>query len=202
MPVTVTVNGDTTVEPDETFDVELSNAIGATIAPPAEGRGTIVNDDLTSADLQASKTLVTPASEYAIGDNITFRVRAFNDGPAAATDVVVTDTLPAQVQFISATPSQGSCSGTTTITCNFGTIAGDAEATVDIVVRAVAPGNATNTATISSSIADPAAGNNSSNANFAVSGAAGAPALDDPMLLILAALLSATGLIVIGKKTA
>jgi len=42
--VTVTVNGDTLVEGDETFVVNLSNAVGATIAD-AQGVGTILNDD-------------------------------------------------------------------------------------------------------------------------------------------------------------
>jgi hypothetical protein len=43
--ITVLVNGDTLVEPDETFFVNLSNALGATIAD-GQGMGTIVNDDL------------------------------------------------------------------------------------------------------------------------------------------------------------
>jgi hypothetical protein len=43
--ITVSVNGDTLVEPDETFFVNLSNAIGATIAD-GQGQGLIVNDDL------------------------------------------------------------------------------------------------------------------------------------------------------------
>jgi subtilisin family serine protease len=42
--VSVTVRNDTTVEPDETFFVNLSSATGATIAD-AQGLGTILNDD-------------------------------------------------------------------------------------------------------------------------------------------------------------
>ena len=41
---TVTINGDTTSEPDETFLVNLGNASGATIAD-GQGVGTIANDD-------------------------------------------------------------------------------------------------------------------------------------------------------------
>jgi hypothetical protein len=44
--VSVTIHGDTAVELDETFMVDLSAAIGASIAD-AQGRGTIVNDDVT-----------------------------------------------------------------------------------------------------------------------------------------------------------
>jgi hypothetical protein len=43
-PITVLVNGDTTVEPNETFFVNLSNPTNATIADN-QGLGTIVNDD-------------------------------------------------------------------------------------------------------------------------------------------------------------
>ena len=42
--ITVLVKGDTAIEPDETFLVNLSNAMGATIAD-AQGIGTIKNDD-------------------------------------------------------------------------------------------------------------------------------------------------------------
>jgi hypothetical protein len=42
--ISVKVNGDTTVEPDEQFSVELSRASGATIGDGL-GVGTIVNDD-------------------------------------------------------------------------------------------------------------------------------------------------------------
>lgn len=43
-PLTVNINGDTTFEPNETFFVNLSNAVNATIAD-AQGVATIVDDD-------------------------------------------------------------------------------------------------------------------------------------------------------------
>ena len=42
--ITVLVKGDTLTEPDETFFVNLSNAVNATIAKP-QGLGTILNND-------------------------------------------------------------------------------------------------------------------------------------------------------------
>jgi hypothetical protein len=44
--VTVRLNGDTAIEPDETFFVNLSNEQDATIAD-SQGQGTILNDDLS-----------------------------------------------------------------------------------------------------------------------------------------------------------
>jgi hypothetical protein len=43
--ITVDVNGDTSVEPNETLTVSLSNPLGAKIVPPAVTTGTITNDD-------------------------------------------------------------------------------------------------------------------------------------------------------------
>ena len=45
--VTVVVNGDTTVEPNETFNVDLSTCVGCTITDN-KGVGTILNDDATT----------------------------------------------------------------------------------------------------------------------------------------------------------
>lgn len=49
----VTINGDTTIEPNETFLVDLSSAVGATSAD-AQGRGTIVNDDTAAPPRERS----------------------------------------------------------------------------------------------------------------------------------------------------
>ena len=56
--------------------------------------------------------------------------------PPFATGVQVTDTLPSGVTYVSATPSQGTCSETSgTVTCPLGTIASGQGATVDITVH-------------------------------------------------------------------
>jgi hypothetical protein len=60
----------------------------------------------------------------------------------------VVDTLPPQVALVTAVPSQGTCSGTTTVTCALGTINVSASATVTITVTAVTPGTAVNEATV------------------------------------------------------
>jgi CSLREA domain-containing protein len=48
--VTVFVSGDTTIEPNETFFVQLSNPVNATLGK-AKGTGTIVNDDGVAAPI-------------------------------------------------------------------------------------------------------------------------------------------------------
>ena len=46
--IDVTVNGDTTLETDETFTVDLSNPTNAVTISDAQGEGTITNDDAAS----------------------------------------------------------------------------------------------------------------------------------------------------------
>ena len=59
------------------------------------------------ADLAVTKTgLPDPVL---VGSNLTYTVTVTNNGPNNASNVMVTDTLPANVTFVSATPSQGTC---------------------------------------------------------------------------------------------
>ena len=99
-----------------------------------------------SADLSVTKTdSPDPVTE---GNLLTYTLTVSNAGPDDATNVVLTDTLPGSVTFVSATPSQGApCTGTTTITCNLGAISNGNNATVQIVVIPNTPGSITNNAT-------------------------------------------------------
>src|SRR5207245_272114 len=78
------------------------------------------------------------------------------------------DPLPAGLTLVSAASSQGTCSGTATISCNIGTVSAGAanDVTVTIVAtagQAAVPG-ITNTATVSATTADPSASNNTASA--------------------------------------
>ena len=84
------------------------------------------------------------------GNSLTYQITVTNHGPSMATDVIVTDALPSGLTLPAATPSQGDCSTTSTITCDLGSIASGADATITIVAN-VAPSAArtlTNTATV------------------------------------------------------
>jgi uncharacterized repeat protein (TIGR01451 family) len=110
------------------------------------------------------------------GQNLTYHLTVANNGvaagPSTTSGVTVTDTLPAGVTLVSKTPSTGSCSGTTTISCALGIFPGGASATIDIVVT-VSPsaGNGTtltNTARVSAVTADPNSTNNTAAASTTV----------------------------------
>ena len=99
------------------------------------------------ADLSVTKT-GSPDAVVA-GDSLTYTLTVTNDGPSQATGVILTDTLPAGVTFDGANPSQGSCSEAAgVVTCDLGSLAGGASATVIVVVIPGAAGTVTNTARV------------------------------------------------------
>jgi uncharacterized repeat protein (TIGR01451 family) len=120
-----------------------------------------------SADLSISKSASpNPATQ---GQSLTYTITVANAGPSAASDVVVTDPLPAGVSFVSVTPSQGSCSGMataacgggTTLSCGLGTLGSGGSALLTIAVVPTQAGTVVNHASVSSSTRDPNPDNNS-----------------------------------------
>jgi endoglycosylceramidase len=120
-------------------------------------------------DLSLTKT--DSPDPIVAGQTLTYKLTARNAGPTAATNVTVTDTLPASVSFQSATSSQGSaCTrpSATVVRCNLGGLASGGQATVTIKVKPQSPGTITNRATIAASEADPYIVNNTAQATTTV----------------------------------
>ena len=76
--------------------------------------------------------------------------------PEDAPGVVLTDSLPAGATLISVTTSGGACSFATTVSCDLGTLAPGAGATVTITVQLTRAGTAVSTARVDSSVLDSA----------------------------------------------
>jgi uncharacterized repeat protein (TIGR01451 family) len=114
---------------------------------------------IQASDLSVSKT--DSPDPVTVGNNLIYTINVTNTGPDTATGVILTDTLPAGVTFVSATPSQGSCSQSGgTVTCNLSDLANGANATVMITVIPTTPGTITNTATVLGNEIDPNTANN------------------------------------------
>ncbi len=136
-----------------------------------------------SANLAVTKT--ASPNPAIVNTNLTYRIVVTNKGPSPATNAVLTDTLPAGITFNSASSTQGmSCSGTTTVTCNFGNLATGASATASILVTPQAIGQLSNTASVTASESDPDASDNSVTITTQVTTQSSGPAMLDPNLSV------------------
>ena len=144
------------------------NAIHITLSNVTLAGIGVVSGDIIIAHSEAQLSCATPAASADLslvksdspdpviqGQNLTYTLTVANAGPSAATEVVVNDALPSGVSLVSATPSQGTCTGTADVTCQLGTIAAGQSATITLVVRVLAAGTLINNATVSSSVPDP-----------------------------------------------
>jgi uncharacterized repeat protein (TIGR01451 family) len=114
------------------------------------------------------------------GQTLTYFVNVSNFGPSDAIGVVLSDVLPAGVSLVSVSPSQGSCAGTTTISCALGTVVAGADAFVEIQVVPNMPGSLTDTASVTSGVHDPDTSNNDASVTVTVPG----PAADLALTLV------------------
>jgi uncharacterized repeat protein (TIGR01451 family) len=94
-------------------------------------------------------------------NHLTYTLTVTNNGPLSASTVIVTDTLPTQVSFVSAASSQGACVQVAgVVTCTIGTMTNLQTVTITIVTTAVTRSEATNTATVTTTSVDPDLTNN------------------------------------------
>ena len=128
--------------------------------------GRVASQSAQSSDLGIAVT--GSPDPVVVGSNLTYTITVTNNGPNAATEVSATDALPSGASFVSASPSQGTCSGTSTVICNLGTINSPATATVTLVVTATPGGTVSNTATVASASCDPVASNDSATVSTTV----------------------------------
>jgi uncharacterized repeat protein (TIGR01451 family) len=137
----------------------------ATATPNPRNTSSPLND-CTAADLEITKT--DSPDPVVVGSNVTYSITVTNHGPAAASSVVVTDNLPANVTFFSCAAPGGTCNAGSgngrTIT--FASIAAGASEPITLVATANGPAGTqiSNTATVSSNTTDPIGANNSATA--------------------------------------
>jgi len=125
-----------TITHSDQFDpVGGNNQASATVTPQ-------------QADLAVGKRVDDPRPN--VGETITFFVTLGNRGPDAATNVQLTDHLPAGLTFVSYMASQGTYNSATGV-WTVGTLANGGMATLQLRAMVVSPNAQTNTATISHS---------------------------------------------------
>lgn len=154
--LTVTVAANAPLNVTNTAAVALTGATESNTS-----NNTAVDATTTMAQADVALTVTAPVTVTA-GQNITYTITVTNGGPSDAAGVTATDVIPAGTTLVSATATQGSCSGTTTVTCSLGAIVSGSGAMATLVVStAIGTGTpVSNTVTVTSATADPVSGNN------------------------------------------
>ncbi|KAB8140884.1 DUF11 domain-containing protein [Chloroflexia bacterium SDU3-3] len=141
-------------------------AIQTSIPPDPNGANNTASAAVggQQADIVVVKTVDVATPN--VGSNVVFTIQVTNSGPSTATNVAVTDGLPAGLTFVSASASQGSYAAGSGI-WSVGSIANAASATLTLVATVAQAGSITNSAAVSATDQpDPNSANNSSSATI------------------------------------
>lgn len=162
-------------QPNQSFDAfNGAEAAGRTFTLSVCDRaggdlGTLLNWTLlvdreigAEADLDLTKVATTVPSPVLVGSTIVYQLTANNAGPADAAGVVVTDTLPTQLDFVSTDCGAGFAGQT--LTWNIGALPNGGNAVCNLTVQVAETGAISNTASISSDTNDPNPANDASTA--------------------------------------
>jgi uncharacterized repeat protein (TIGR01451 family) len=178
---TVTVTARVRVAPDHDCDVSASNQAQATLTVAGLPPVTVSSDDASTLDEPNDPTSVgiTCSADLAVvkapsaspahpGQQLGYTLTVTNNGPSDARDVVVTDSLPAQLTFVSGDPRCNAVGQT--VTCSVASLAPGATQAFALVtnVAASATGELENTAQVTSTTGDPNPGNNTSTSRVPV----------------------------------
>jgi uncharacterized repeat protein (TIGR01451 family) len=150
--------------PSGTNITDTVTATAANIVPGITtntASASVVVANANSADMAIVKTgNPNPVSQ---GSQLTYTLAVTNNGPASATNVTVTDTVPSVMTYFTSSSTQGSCSEAGgTVTCLLGTMLNAGTATISILTIPNAPGMVSNTATVIADQTDPNSANNTS----------------------------------------
>jgi uncharacterized repeat protein (TIGR01451 family) len=100
-------------------------------------------------DLVIVKDATSPTT---LNGTVQYTMTVTNKGPDTATNVELADPAPVGVTYLTASPSQGTCSVVPAlITCSLGTIASGQTVTINATGRVTQAGQLTNTATVTGS---------------------------------------------------
>ena len=143
--ISVTVNGDTTVEPNETFVVNLTAPSGATLAD-AQGQGTITNDDtvVTLPTLSINDVTVTEGNSGTTTATFTVTLSAASASTVTVSFATANGTATAGSDYVAQTGTLSFTAGQTTKTISI-TVNGDTtvEPNETFVVNLSSPSGAT-----------------------------------------------------------
>ena len=181
---------------DGTYDNAARVSASASDPDASNNRSTTSSPVGAAADLSVIKSLASPASPI-VGDTLVFVIVASNAGPSSPSDVMLVDSLPAGVTFVSATNSGTESGGVVSWTTY--SLSSGANRFDTVRAVATAPGSQTNVARVRSSATDANGSNDratavytvGANADLSVSKTLAGPALPEAGDTLIYVLVSA-----------
>ena len=152
------------------FNKAMSNGAALTVigGGVAWSNNLAANGSIVVASPPDTGVQLTAPASVLLAANITNTLTVTNAGPGIALGMVVTDTLPANVKFVSATGGGTTNANAGQVVWSGFSLAVNTATNFTLIVNATAAGNATNTATVVNSAAYPNPGNNTATSVTAV----------------------------------
>ncbi len=180
--------------------VNTATATGGTAVDSNPGNNTATDTDTITATADLSVTKTAPSGTVPQNTNVVFTITVTNNGPSGATGVVVTDTLPAGLTYVS--NDCGASFASPTLTWNVGALAASASATCNVTATVTSAGvPIVNSASATANEADPNGANNTG--TFTVVGVPpiqAIPTLDGMALLALSLFLGLAGVTLLMRR--
>jgi uncharacterized repeat protein (TIGR01451 family) len=189
----VTYTANCTIDPSATGTLDNTATVSSSVFDPQSSNNNSTDSDTltASADLALTKVLTT-AGFVLVGDDVVFALTVTNNGPATATGVTVTDSLPAGLAYVADDCGAGFVDPT--LTWNVGSLAVGASAGCNVTVTVTDEGTITNTAGASGNESDPTPANDSADGTVtAALEIAGIPTAGGAGLALLSIALGLTG---------
>jgi uncharacterized repeat protein (TIGR01451 family) len=157
----VTVNAGTAAG---TTIINSADVTSQTTDPVASNNATTTDVPVRveiAGDADLALSMAASPTPVFISSNLTYTIQIQDLGLSNTADGSMTDTIPPGSTFVSSATTQGSCSGTSTVTCTLGAIIRGTTITIAITVTAPAsPTTLMNTSSVTSSTTDPVLANN------------------------------------------
>lgn len=123
-----------------------------------------ITEAVAGGNADLAVTINAAPSPVVVDDELTLTITVTNRTAVVARGVVVSNVLPANVQLVRATASQGTVTGTNTVVAQMGQLNSRASASVSVVVVAPGAGTVNTTATARGADPDPDLANNTASA--------------------------------------
>jgi uncharacterized repeat protein (TIGR01451 family) len=121
-------------------------------------------------DLAVTKVGSPARQELTSSSQIAWTMVVTNNGPSVGTGVQIADAIPADNTFVSATSTQGTCTGGSILHCTIGTMAVGGKVTISLVTKPGVAETVTNTVTVVGNEPETNYNNNTATASVVVTG--------------------------------